>query len=98
MQGFHWFASEAALAEICRVLRPGTGGLCLIWNREDAACPWSHDLLGIFEPLSKGIPQYWTGDWVHVWRSEFAQQRFQGPAEDPRSLSKYFSCALFYRY
>jgi ubiquinone/menaquinone biosynthesis C-methylase UbiE len=34
-QAFHWFANEAALAEIARVLRPG-GGLGLIWN----ISPW----------------------------------------------------------
>ena len=64
MQGFHWFAHEAALAEIHRVLRPGSGGLCLIWNREDGCNAWAADLLSVFEPLSRGIPQYWTGDWV----------------------------------
>ncbi len=64
MQGFHWFAHEEALAEIHRILRPGRGGLCLIWNREDGTNPWARDLLSIFEPLSKGIPQYWTGEWV----------------------------------
>ena len=30
-QAFHWFANDAALAEIARVLRP-EGVFCLVWN------------------------------------------------------------------
>lgn len=33
-QAFHWFATEASLAEIHRVLKPG-GTLGMIWNVED---------------------------------------------------------------
>jgi SAM-dependent methyltransferase len=91
-QGFHWFANEDALREIHRVLRGCTGALALFWNREDDGVPWAADLLGVFEPLSRGIPQYWTGDWVKVWRGTLAQQLFDVPGDDPRSRSKFFRC------
>jgi SAM-dependent methyltransferase len=35
-QAFHWFATDEAMAEIARVVRPG-GVFCLIWNEGDAA-------------------------------------------------------------
>ena len=46
VQGFHWFAHEAALAEIYRALRPGAG-LALLWNREDDSVPWAAELLQV---------------------------------------------------
>ncbi|KAK9915322.1 hypothetical protein WJX75_007617 [Coccomyxa subellipsoidea] len=88
-QGFHWFAHEAALVEIHRVLRPG-GGLALLWNREDDGAPWAAELLQVFEPLSRGIPQYWTGDWVRVWEGDYAKKHFDAPDQDPRSRSRFF--------
>ena len=89
LQGFHWFAHEAALGEIHRVLRPG-GGLALLWNREDDGAPWAAELLQVFEPLSRGIPQYWTGDWVRVWEGDYAKKHFDAPDQDPRSRSRFF--------
>ena len=37
-QAFHWFANEAAVGEIARVLRPG-GALALMWNETNGASP-----------------------------------------------------------
>lgn len=33
-QAFHWFATDEAMAEIARVVRPG-GVFCLVWNEGD---------------------------------------------------------------
>ncbi|HKE95520.1 MAG TPA: class I SAM-dependent methyltransferase, partial [Povalibacter sp.] len=38
-QAFHWFATQAALSEIRRVLKPG-GYLGLVWNVRDESVNW----------------------------------------------------------
>lgn len=40
-QAWHWFDTEAASAEVTRILRPG-GTLALVWNTLDVAIGWVH--------------------------------------------------------
>ena len=61
-QAFHWFASERALAEIHRVLRPG-GKLGLVWNVRDESVDWVAAITDIITPYEGDAPRYYTGDW-----------------------------------
>ncbi len=65
-QGFHWFATDVALAEMHRVLRDG-GGLGLIWNYRDVSDPLQAALTELMEPLRGDTPSYNTGEWRHVF-------------------------------
>jgi SAM-dependent methyltransferase len=49
-QAFHWFANDAAVAEIARVLRPG-GVLALLWNRALEPSPLPADYRDRLERL-----------------------------------------------
>jgi SAM-dependent methyltransferase len=49
-QAFHWFANDAAVAEIARVLRPG-GVLALLWNRALEPSPLPADYRARLERL-----------------------------------------------
>jgi SAM-dependent methyltransferase len=61
-QGFHWFATGEALAEIRRVIRPG-GRLGLIWNHRDVSDPLQAAMTELMEPLRGDTPSYDTGQW-----------------------------------
>jgi SAM-dependent methyltransferase len=67
-QAFHWFASEATLREIHRVLTDD-GKLALIWNLRDEANDWMFQLTKMLNPFERGTPQYRTGR----WRDPFAR-------------------------
>ena len=69
-QAFHWFATEAALREIHRVVAPG-GGLGLIWTIRDTSVDWVRALDDdIIAPLyGDDVPRQQT----HAWREVFDQ-------------------------
>lgn len=61
-QAFHWFANDAAVAEIHRVLKPG-GRLGLIWNVRDESVDWVAEITRIITPYEGDTPRFHTGDW-----------------------------------
>ena len=70
-QAFHWFATEAALAEIHRVLRPG-GQLGLVWNVRDGSVDWVKAITDIITPYEGDTPRFYKGD----WRTPFTGRTF----------------------
>jgi ubiquinone/menaquinone biosynthesis C-methylase UbiE len=64
-QGFHWFATGEALAEMHRVIRP-RGCLGLIWNHRDTSDPLQAALTALMEPVRGDTPSYDTGRWRDV--------------------------------
>lgn len=73
-QAFHWFASEAALAEIHRVLKPA-GQLGLIWNVRDESVDWVAALTEIMTPHEGDTPRFHNGK----WREAFTGRYFSEP-------------------
>jgi len=70
-QAFHWFATDAALREIRRILRPG-GRLGLVWNVRDEAVDWVARITRIISPYEGDAPRFYKGD----WRKPFASGLF----------------------
>jgi SAM-dependent methyltransferase len=68
-QAFHWFATKAALAEICRVLKPG-GHLGLIWNVRNESVDWCAAMTAIMAPYEGDAPRFRSGDWRKVFPAE----------------------------
>jgi ubiquinone/menaquinone biosynthesis C-methylase UbiE len=75
-QAFHWFATQSALEEIHRVLKPG-GQLGLVWNVRDESVDWVAAITEILKPYEGDAPRYNKGDWRH----SFAGSRFS-PLEE----------------
>jgi ubiquinone/menaquinone biosynthesis C-methylase UbiE len=62
-QAFHWFASDAVLRELARVLRPGAP-LVLVWNRRDRErAAWVDALHALMVEYDADVPQYHKGAW-----------------------------------
>jgi len=61
-QCFHWFATDEALEEIRRVLKPG-GSLGLVWNIRDSTTPWVARVIEIMAPYDPGTPHFESGEW-----------------------------------
>ena len=73
-QAFHWFSTEAALAEIHRVLKPG-GRLGLVWNVRDESVDWVAAITDIITPYEGDTPRFHTGR----WREAFTGKYFSEP-------------------
>jgi SAM-dependent methyltransferase len=76
-QAFHWFATEEALGEIARVLRP-EGRLGLIWNARDPNDPLQRRLTELIE-------RFRTDEQTHVgegWREVLEAHPSFGPIEE----------------
>ena len=73
-QAFHWFATEAALTEIHRVLKPN-GKLALVWNVRDESVDWVAAITAIITPYEGNAPRFYKGDWRKPFAAP-AGQRF----------------------
>lgn len=73
-QSFHWFATEAAVAEMHRVLASG-GRLGLVWNQRDESVDWVAGLQRILGPLEGDAPRYRN----ESWRPVLARSPLFGP-------------------
>lgn len=88
-QAFHWFATEAALAEIHRVLKPG-GRFGLVWNVRDERAGWVAELGRIAHQHIGDAPRYGSGEWRKVFpfkgfgplHEEHFSNQHVGSAED----------------
>jgi ubiquinone/menaquinone biosynthesis C-methylase UbiE len=61
-QAFHWFATEAAVDEIHRVLKPG-GKLGLVWNVRDESVDWVAAITHIIKPYEGDTPRHCKNEW-----------------------------------
>ena len=75
-QAFHWFDGHAALAEIHRVLRPGSS-LALVWNRRRMDDPINRAIEELLAPYRGHMSAMQTGS----WHAPFGSTKLFGPLE-----------------
>ena len=75
-QAFHWFDGNAALAEIHRVLRPGSS-LALVWNRRRMDDPVNQAIQELLAPYRGHMSAMQTGS----WQVAFENTKLFGPLE-----------------
>ncbi|MBP1124221.1 MULTISPECIES: class I SAM-dependent methyltransferase [Pseudomonas] len=69
-QAFHWFSTQAALAEIHRVLKPD-GCLGLVWNVRDESVDWVAAITEIITPYEGDTPRFHSGHWREAFTGEY---------------------------
>ena len=77
-QAFHWFADDAAVAELARVLRPG-GWLALVWNTRDLSLDWQRRIDEMMTALVGDAPRFRSSD--PTWRTPIESSGRFGPME-----------------
>lgn len=75
---FHWFSTDAAIAEIARVLRPG-GVLAALWNTVVDPSPLPDEYSDYLRALEPESP-FHTGD-GHPWTEPLRRGPFQADEE-----------------
>jgi SAM-dependent methyltransferase len=77
-EAFHWFASDATVAEIARVLRPG-GGLVLMWNTRNEHDPRFPEEANrvIEEAIERGGTPGLSRILAGNWREPLERSRFE---------------------
>ncbi len=78
-QAFHWFATDEALAEMARVLRP-RGGLGLVWNLREQRDPLQRAITELIRPLQGDEPTTYDGR----WRTVLEGSPLFGPLDEAR--------------
>jgi SAM-dependent methyltransferase len=63
---FHWFATDATMREIHRVLKPG-GKLGLIWNVRDESIGWVKEVARIVNEHEGDAPRQGSGAWKRLF-------------------------------
>jgi SAM-dependent methyltransferase len=78
---WHWFDAAATIREVRRLLKPGAGGLGLVWNDYDVSVPWVGAYAGIADRRRPATtPSARSG----LWREFFDALDGWAPLTDER--------------